>query len=223
MDTQEKRQSKQKIAYEYLRAKILDGEWGPGYRIVIDQVARDLGVSTIPVREAIRQLEADGLIEYKPYSGAIVSAINETKYLESMAVLAVLEGYATALSAQWISEEQLQELERLNASMKSALAEFDFEQFGVINRHFHTVIYDHCGNRFLADTVIQIWEQMDRIRRTVFSLVPKRAQQSVHEHEQIIRMLREKAPHTEIEAYVRAHKMNTVRAFLEYKMGKRGE
>ena len=220
MDTQEKRQSKQKIAYEYLRAKILDGEWGPGYRIVIDQVARDLGVSTIPVREAIRQLEADGFIEYRPYSGAVVSTINETKYLESLSVLAVLEGYATALSASRMTEEQLQELERINRDMKTALEELDFEKFGAINRHFHTVIYNYCGNQFLIDLVIHIWEQMDRIRRNVFNLVPKRAQQSIREHEHIIDLFREKAPPQEIEHYVREHKLNTARAFLEYKRGK---
>lgn len=220
MSTPTKRQNKQKIAYEFLRSKIVNGEWGPGYRIVIDQVARDLGISTIPIREAIRQLEADGLIEYKPYSGAIVSGINETKYLESLSVLAVLEGYATALSARWMTEEQIRELERINDAMKAAVEDFDFEKFGVINRQFHTVIYHHCGNQFLTETVIQIWEQMDRIRRTVFSLVPKRAQQSILEHEHIIRLLREKAPQEEIEKFVREHKMNTIRAFLEYKAGK---
>lgn len=220
MNTSTKRQNKQKIAYDFLRAKIVDGEWGPGYRIVIDQVARDLGISTIPIREAIRQLEADGLIEYKPYSGAIVSAINETKYLESLSVLAVLEGFATALSAERMTEGQIQELERINDAMKEAVADFDFEKFGALNRRFHTVIYHHCGNQFLIETVIQIWEQMDRIRRTVFSLVPKRAQESIQEHEHIIQLLREKAPQQEIEKFVREHKLNTVRAFQLYKAGK---
>ena len=220
MSTHIKRQNKQQMAYEFLRSKIVSGEWGPGYRIVIDQVARDLGISTIPIREAIRQLEADGFIEYKPYSGAIVSGINETEYLESLSVLAVLEGFATALSARRISEEHIRELERINAVMKAAVDDFDFEQFGALNRRFHTVIYHHCGNQFLIETVLQIWKQMDRIRRSVFNLVPKRAQQSIEEHETIIRMLREKAPQEEIEKFVREHKLNTMRAFLKYKSGK---
>jgi len=104
--------------------------------------------------------------------------------------------------------------------MKAAVDDFDFEQFGALNRRFHTVIYHHCGNQFLIETVLQIWKQMDRIRRTVFNLVPKRARESIQEHETIIRMLREKAPEEEIEKFVRKHKLNTMRAFLKYKTGK---
>lgn len=213
MDTQIKKPNKQQIAYEFIRSKITEGTYGPGFRVVIDQIAKELGTSPIPIREAIRQLEADGLIQYKPYSGAIVSTINEIEYLEILSVLAVMEGYATALSSQMISDEEITEVESVNNAMKDAVAEFDFDKFGDLNRKFHTLIYQCCGNQFLIENVTQTWQRMGRIRRTGFSFVPKRARQSIQEHEYIIQLIKEKAPLQEIEEFVREHKLNTARAF----------
>ena len=223
MKTQPIKANKQKQAYEFLRGKILSGEYGPGYRLVIDQVSKQLGISKIPVREAIRQLEADGLIQYKPYSGAVVSNINEREYLEVISVLAVLEGYATALSSREITEEALEKLRDLNRQMEQSVKEFEFERFGALNRQFHKVIYDCCSNRYLAETTVQMWEQLDRIRRSVFIFVPKRAVESIQEHEHIIRLLKDKAPFHEIEQYVRAHKLNTATAFEHFKKKEPGK
>jgi DNA-binding GntR family transcriptional regulator len=217
MKTQPIKANKQKQAYEFLRGKILSGEYGPGYRLVIDQVSKELGISKIPVREAIRQLEADGFIHYKPYSGAVVSAINEREYMEVISVLAVLEGYATAISSREITDETLDKLRELNRQMEESVREFEFEKFGALNREFHKLIYDNCSNRYLAETTIQMWEQMDRIRRSVFIFVPKRALESIKEHEHIIRLMKEKAPFQEIEQFVRAHKLNTATAFEQFK------
>ncbi|GAB6891676.1 hypothetical protein JCM14450A_26820 [Geobacillus stearothermophilus] len=68
-----KAKNKTQLAYEYILSRIENGVYGPGYRVVIGQIARELGLSSIPVREAIRQLEAEGLVEFKPYTGAVVS------------------------------------------------------------------------------------------------------------------------------------------------------
>jgi len=96
--------SKQKMAYELIRERILDGTYSPGTRIVLDAVAKEIGTSSIPVREAIRRLEADGLIEYQAFTGARVAPMDETAYVQSLNVLAVLEGYATVLSASRLTE-----------------------------------------------------------------------------------------------------------------------
>ena len=110
--------SKKQIAYEHLRTLILDGTYGSGQRIIIDQTAKELGLSPIPVREAIRQLESDGLIQYKPYSGAVVTSINETEYIETLTVLAILEGYATALSSLTMDDNDYENLINLNKEME---------------------------------------------------------------------------------------------------------
>lgn len=187
--------------------------YGPGYRIIIDQIARELSLSSIPVREAIRQLEAEGWIQYKPYTGAIVSNINEKEYLETLSVLAVLEGYATALSSSNMKEGMIQQLAELNKKMEQALHEFDFEQFSELNYEFHALIYKHCGNAYLEEQIKQIWQRMKRIRAYGFTFVPQRARESIKEHEEIIRLLKEQAPRNEIEDFVRQHKLNTAEAF----------
>ncbi|EID45592.1 GntR family transcriptional regulator [Parageobacillus thermoglucosidasius] len=208
-----KTKNKTQIAYEYILSRIESGVYGPGYRIIIDQIARELSLSSIPVREAIRQLEAEGWIQYKPYTGAIVSNINEKEYLETLSVLAVLEGYATALSSSNMKEGMIQQLAELNKKMEQALHEFDFEQFSELNYEFHALIYKHCGNAYLEEQIKQIWQRMKRIRAYGFTFVPQRAKESIKEHEEIIRLLKEQAPRNEIEDFVRQHKLNTAEAF----------
>lgn len=208
-----KTKNKTQIAYEYILSRIENGVYGPGYRIVIDQIARELSLSSIPVREAIRQLEAEGWIQYKPYTGAVVSNINEKEYLETLSVLAVLEGYATALSSSNMKEGMIEQLAELNKKMEQSLQEFDFEQFSELNYEFHALIYEHCGNTYLEEQIKQIWQRMKRIRAYGFTFVPQRAKESIKEHEEIIRLLKEQAPRNEIEDFVRQHKLNTAEAF----------
>lgn len=208
-----KAKNKTQLAYEYILSRIENGVYGPGCRVVIDQIARELGLSIIPVREAIRQLEAEGLVEFKPYTGAVVSNINEKEYIETLSVLAVLEGYATALGSAHLTKEAINELERLNERMERALEELELERFSELNYEFHSLIYAHCGNAYLEEQIKQIWQRMKRIRAYGFTFVPQRAKASIEEHREIIRLLREQAPPHEIEQYVRQHKINTAEAF----------
>lgn len=205
--------SKKQIAYDFIRSQIVNGFFGPGHRIVIDQIAKELKLSIIPVREAIRQLESDGLIQYKAYSGAIVSQINEVEYRETLSVLAVLEGYATALSSRLIPSEEIDLLKEINANMSRALYDFEFEQFSELNRKFHSVIYEFCNNQYLKEQIHQAWERMSRVRHTVFTFVPQRAKESIAEHDKIIEMIRHQDTFGNIEEFVRQHKLNTVKAF----------
>jgi DNA-binding GntR family transcriptional regulator len=205
--------NKQQFAYKLLRARILDGTYGPGYRIVIDQIAREISTSAIPVREALRQLESDGLIQFKPYSGAIVTPINENEYLETLSVLAVIEGYATSISSQYFPKARIQELESINSLLKQAIEDLNFEAFGTYNRQFHALTYEYCDNKYLVENIRSTWKRLDSIRRAGAAFMPFRAKESVLEHDQIIRLLEQKADPEKVEAYVREHKLNTVKSF----------
>lgn len=208
-----KRLNKQQYAYQVLRTRILDGTYAPGYRIVINQIANELSLSAIPVREAIRQLEADGLIEYKPYSGAVVTPIDENEYVEAMTVLAVTEGYATALSAQGFSRDKLSELHETNERMERALKDYDFATFAALNRTFHEEIYTECENRYLIEQIEQTWNRLDSIRRQGAVFIPQRAEKSIAEHRQLLTLIEQERPFDEIETHARQHKMNTVDYF----------
>ncbi|MBP2644319.1 MAG: GntR family transcriptional regulator [Firmicutes bacterium] len=204
--------NKTQYAYGFLRARIVSGEYGPGYRIVIDQVAKELKLSTIPVREAIRQLESEGLIQFKPYSGAIVQLINEKEYLDTMFVLAILEGYATAQAAKSITNETILELEAIVNEGTAALYNFELEKFDECNRKFHEAIFEHCENPYLIDSIRQGWQRLERYRMSVFTLVPQRTRESFKEHMNIVELLKARVDPSEIEKMVRQHRMNTVKA-----------
>jgi DNA-binding GntR family transcriptional regulator len=207
--------NKQQYAYKILRSRILDGTYSPGYRIVINQIAKELSLSTIPVREAIRQLEADGLIQYKPYSGAVVTPIDKDQYLETLSTLAVLEGYATALSSRVFPKTKISELQEINTQMEKALEDFDFIRFGRLNRQFHDLICSYCNNQYLLESIRNTHNRLDSIRRMGATFISYRVKQSIEEHGELIRMLQKDCPFAEIESFAREHKMNTVKFFQQ--------
>src|ERR671935_269344 len=108
--------NKQQRAYTELRERILNGAYSPGFRLVIDALADELGVSTLPIREAIRRLEAEGLVVFRPNAGAQVAPAEPGVFQEEVTVLALLEGYATALAAPEMDEAAIERLRDINAS-----------------------------------------------------------------------------------------------------------
>ncbi|MFM1651652.1 GntR family transcriptional regulator [Brevibacillus sp. B_LB10_24] len=210
----EKKQStsKQALAYQVIYSRIVEGEYPPGQRLVVDQIARELSMSPIPVREAIRQLESDGLVTTKHNSGAIVALINEQEYFETMELLSLLEGYAIALSSLTFPADKIDNLRNINQQMKGALEDFDFVRFGELNKEFHFYTYEFCPNKLLTDHIRHLWSRLDTIRRAGSMFIPSRAKESIQEHEVIISLLEEKRPFSEIEQYARMHKLNTLQA-----------
>src|SRR5437867_2714301 len=115
------RVTKQERVYRIVRERILGGTYGPGYRVVIDALAQELEVSALPVREAIRRLEAEGPVVFRPNAGAQVAPADPELFYERLEVLAVLEGYATSLAAPELSDAGTSRLEEINASMIEAM------------------------------------------------------------------------------------------------------
>src|SRR5579864_9372494 len=138
--------TKQERVYQAIRERILSGAYGPGYRVVIDALAEEFEVSGLPVREAIRRLEAEGLVIYRPNAGAQVSPADPALFAEEMTVLAVLEGYGTALAAPRLGEAQIARLTEITDEMEAAMAGLDSLSFGRLNQEFHGLIYAHCPN-----------------------------------------------------------------------------
>ena len=215
--------SKQETAYRTIRERILDGARGPGARIVIDEMARELGCSPIPVREAVRRLEAEGLLEYTPHAGARVVRIDERQYVETLATLSVLEGYATALAAPGLRPEDVAELRRLGAEMRAAVAAADLQRYGALNRAYHETIYRRCANAYLLDQIRAAWTRLDSMRKSIFALLPERARASLDDHDRITALLAAGAPAAEVVAAVRGHKLATARAFHDWAAGEAGE
>ncbi len=205
--------TKQQQVYGVLRERILGGVYGPGFRVVIDQIALEFAVSALPVREAIRRLEAEGLIVYRANAGAQVAPAEPELFEDNLTVLALLEGYATALAAPLLTAEDLAALTRCTDDMVAAMEQMDALAFGRHNRTFHQVIYGRCPNPALVAMLRDVDRRLDAIRTTVFVHIPYRGQSSVAEHRELIELLRSGAPAKRIEAAARRHKLRTVESF----------
>ncbi|WHY59671.1 GntR family transcriptional regulator [Cytobacillus firmus] len=202
-----KKDNKQEIAYKFIRSRILEGTYVQGQRLVFDTIGKELSLSPIPIREAIRRLEAEGLVTIKAYSGAVVSTINETEYYEVLSTLAILEGYAVSLSKAHVSDEQLKILHEINNSISEALKQFDFNGYIQLNKEFHLQTIKNCPNKSLYTMIKHMWEKLDAIRRLKPMYFPVRAIEAISEHETIISYLQNSVTGEEIERFVRKHHM----------------
>src|SRR6266851_4227692 len=144
------RTNKHEVAYRLIRERIETAVYQPGQRLVIDALARDLNMSQVPIREAIRRLQAAGWITYRHNSGPEVANIGVEQWQATMEVLAVLEGYATALAAEHLIAEDIAALRQHVAAMQHAMEQFDLLRFSASNRAFHSVIYARCPNPILV-------------------------------------------------------------------------
>lgn len=208
--------SKAEQAYQTVQSKISSGEYGPGYRLVLVRIAAELGCSAVPVREAIRRLEAEGLVRFERNVGATVTGIDPTEYLYTMQTLSLVEGYATALSAPLVTAEDLAKAKEINAQMRDCLENFDPVRFTALNRDFHSALFTNCPNPHILDLVHRGWNRLGALRSSTFSYVPGRAQDSVAEHERLLELIEAKADAGTIEAAARAHRIATLDAYLKH-------
>lgn len=215
MSGEERAQSKQERTYAVLRERILDGTYGPGYRLVIDAIARELEVSPMPVREAIRRLEAEGWVIYRANQGAQVAPLDEGSWKEVMTTLALLEGYATAEAAPHVRAADLKKLRAINRKMRGAIEKLDLMQVSRFNHEFHELIYERCPNSYLQRELKVTMELLNTLRSTVFVYIPTRGNASAAEHDQILEMIEAGADPAKIERFARRHKLATVKAYEE--------
>jgi DNA-binding GntR family transcriptional regulator len=208
--------SKAEQAYLTLKERIMDGTFGPGRRLVIDQLGREFHISSVPWRESLRRLEAEGWVEIIPNVGAIVKTFDTDAWKHTMLLLARLEGFATALSAESLTADDIAHARNLNKEMGDALANFDTGRFGQLNREFHELLCSRCADARLNDMVISEWARAEVIRRSAFWYAPGRALASLTEHESLIDLIEGGADPEMIETAARRHEIKTVDAVLKY-------
>lgn len=219
----ETKTSKAEQAYAILKERIMDGTYGPGQRLVIDQLGREHGISSVPWRESLRRLEAEGWVDIIPNAGAVVKTVDVDSWQRTMNLLARLEGYATALSAPRLTADQLAEARELNKRMGDALANFDPQRFGDLNRTFHELLCSKSDDERLNGLVHAEWTRLDLIRRSAFWYAPGRALASLAEHDQIIDLIEGNADPDLIETSVRRHEINTLEAVAKHEAERAAE
>jgi DNA-binding GntR family transcriptional regulator len=206
--------SKVDLAYGLIRSRIQDAAFTPGYRLVLGTLAKELGVSTVPVREAVRRLEAEGLVEVIRNVGAIVRGLDPVEYRWGVETLAVVEGAATGMAAALLTDTALAEARRLNDAMRDGLDDLDPLRHSRLNQRFHRVLTAPCPNPHLLDLVERGWTRVSALRSSVFSFVPDRAREAVREHDALLDLVARGAPAAEIETAARAHREATLHAVL---------
>ena len=204
--------NKHELAYRLIRERIEAAVYQPGQRLVIDALARDLSMSQVPIREAIRRLQAEGWVTYRHNSGPEIANIGLDQWQATMEVLAVLEGYATALAASHLRKDDLQQLRKHAAAMQQAMQQFDLLRFSDCNRLFHSVIYARCPNPVLVERISETQAQLDAMRSTLFPNMPQRGAESIQEHLQLIELLEGRASFEKIERHARVHKLHFLEA-----------
>lgn len=208
--------SKSSRAYDHIAHRIADGRYTPGYRLVLGQIAGELGVSVVPVRDAIRRLEAEGLVTFKHNVGAQVAMVHEADYVATMETLSIIEGAATALATPYVQAPDIARARGVNRRMAESLTDLDPARFTELNLEFHSVLFERCPNEHLLELVHRGWSRLRMLRQSTFSFVPDRAQGSVDEHEQILRLIEQDAPAMVVELAARQHRMATVNAYLAH-------
>lgn len=211
--------SKSQQAYHWIKGRIASQTFTPGYRLVLGSIAGELDMSVVPVREAIRQLEAEGLVQFEHNVGARVAMVDDSQYRHSMEALSILEGSATALSARHLTVDDLIRARTINARMIETLDHFNPSAFTQLNQEFHAALIDPCPNPRLRELVAVEMQRLNRLRDSTFSFVPGRAHESVREHEQIVALIENGAPIAEIENAARLHHASTLDAYLTHEHG----
>jgi DNA-binding GntR family transcriptional regulator len=181
---------KSQAIYVALRERILCNDIAPGTRLVMREVANEYDASDIPVREALRMLERDGLVETTPYRGARVTTLTAKEVEETYFIRSHLESIATGLAAERITDAELAQLDVLMRRMQAAVDAHDGPRFSELNVEFHRTIVASCGNDMLRELTMDIWQRHSGFQR-VFRMVPDRPATSQREHEGIVAALRD--------------------------------
>lgn len=182
--------SAQEAARAKLRAMIFAGEFRAGQPLRQEEIARQLGVSRLPVREALNRLATEGLVELKPRRGFFVTSLNASEIEDIFDMRAMLEERAGHLATSRRTAADVQALDALIDSLDTAVAmPAAFEDWADLNLRFHTRLYQSCGRKHLC-------RQIDLLRDTVAPLIRLLAQQdgelqrSQSEHRQMAVLFR---------------------------------
>lgn len=202
--------------YELIKGRILEGFYSPGQRLVIDELKRETNISSIPLRESLRRLEAEGWVDIIPNVGARVATFDAGEWARAMRLLARLEGLATALAAPELTADDLRDARQINREMAGALAAFDPMRFSQLNQQFHISICNRAPDAHLRTLLDTEWARLDLMRRSAFTHAPGRAVQSVAEHDALLDLLESSADTDVIERAARDHKLNTLNAVTDH-------
>jgi DNA-binding GntR family transcriptional regulator len=171
-----------------VRDMIIEGVLAPGARVYEEQLGKTLGVSRTPMREALKTLASEGLIELVAARGAVVRAFTPKDVRDMLDVLAVLESFAARLACKAASEDQIAELRALHDRMAQRYKARDRLEYFKLNQDFHSGVLRLSGNAALQASHLALQARLKRIRY-IGNSEPHKWKDAMAEHDQMIRHL----------------------------------
>ena len=179
--------------YQALKTEIIKGSLRPGTKLLEGKIAKQMKVSRTPIREALRELAAEGFVKISPNQGVVVSNASVEDVQEVLQIRGVLEGLAARLATKMINEEEIKELEKYQKRMGYYTNKDDVLAFSEMDAEFHELILNICGNNRLIQIRKNLSDQAHRYRIRSLS-VPGRLKYSLKEHQEIVEALKKKNP-----------------------------
>jgi len=176
------------VAVETVRSQILRRQLAPGTKLNQASLAEQLGISLVPLREALRKLEAEGLVQIVPHRGVFVCPISRDELEDLYTIRMILEGMATRAAVARLTDDHVAKLSALVLEMEQETCREDYAKLLLINRAFHLTLYEVSGRRFLCDSITGLWKKSERYRAFYVHL-PGRSRQALSEHHEILQAL----------------------------------
>lgn len=200
------------VVSEALREAIVRGDLKPGERLMEIQLADELGVSRTPVREAIRRLEMEGFLVMVPRRGTYVADLSIKDISEVFEIRTSLDVLAAGIAVERITEEELEELERLLVQISEYIDMGDMEKVVEADGQFHDVLYRACRNDRLVGIINNLREQFTRFRAVSINY-PGRLKNTLEEHRRLVEAIAARDAET-AQRYAREHLENAEQTLL---------
>lgn len=200
--------------FHTIRENILSGRYATDVELKEKTIGEELGVSRTPVREALRQLELEGLVTIIPNKGAYVVGISEKDIRDIYEIRSKLEGLCARWAVDNITKEQLDELEENIYLSDFHSAKGNFEQVVELDSKFHEILYNASGSKELRHVLLDFHHYVQRVRKITLA-VHSRAVESNGEHRQIVEALKIRNG-DEAERLANLHIMNTIHNMETY-------
>lgn len=200
--------------FHTIRENILSGKYATNEELKEKSIGEELGVSRTPVREALRQLELEGLVTIIPNKGAYVVGISQKDIHDIYEIRSRLEGLCARWAAEQITKEQLDELEENIYLSDFHSSKGNSEQVVELDNKFHEILYNASGSKELRHVLLDFHHYVQRVRKITLA-VPDRAVQSNEEHRKIVEALKQHDA-DQAEKLANEHMMNTIRNMDSY-------
>jgi len=197
------------LVFNTLMEDILSGRLKPGEKLNISEISERLGVSRTPVREALKQLMSVGLVENVPHHSPFVKKLSIEEIIELYYIRAALEGVASRLAAQRLSDEQIHELETLCKRMEKKAQSGKYDDFIEDNSKFHFLVYEATNSPRLQEMVLQYYRQCEQYRALVMEL-PGSYEEACQEHKNILNAFKQRDLE-KADNFARQHHFNSAR------------